>query len=148
MHLQYRLHLIALNRASNSYSIHQSVYILPLDVFTCVLSCCLLVQGLLIAILHPLNISTNSSQKRSLQWCRPKNLCNFNVQIVLSLSLKIEVGMILMSLCDAGSVPLFFFCHEQHLSSVQPAQLQIPSHKKSDCAFGKRIQLEPMEEIQ
>ena len=63
MHLQYRLHLIALSSASNSYLVHLNVYILPSDVFTCILSFCLLMQVLVIVMLHPLNMSANSKQE-------------------------------------------------------------------------------------
>lgn len=63
------------------------------------------------------------------------------------------MGMMLMSLCDARSVPRFQSCDVQCQSSVQiqlkcsPARLQIPLDRKIDCTFGKRIQLEPTGEI-
>ena len=60
--LQYRLHLTALNIASHSYSAYQSVYILPSDVFVCILSFCPLVQVLVVVMLHPLTVSANSKQ--------------------------------------------------------------------------------------
>lgn len=62
MCLHCRLHLRALSSASNSSSAHLSVYLLP-DVFTCILSFCLLMQDLVIVLLHPLNISPSSKQE-------------------------------------------------------------------------------------
>lgn len=57
-HLQYRLHLIALSIVSNSCSVNLNVYILPSDILSC-----LPMQVLVIVILHPLNIFTNSEQE-------------------------------------------------------------------------------------
>lgn len=63
MRLQYRLDLLALNTASNSYSVHLNVYMLPSGVFACILSFCLLLHVLVIVMSHALNISANSKQE-------------------------------------------------------------------------------------